>query len=399
MSTVKTYSTIAISGLFFLLLFLSACSTQTERPGALNSSGIAPQKEERRPVLSSDESRKVEWEKTLEAAKKEGRVVIYAASTGPAIKDAIGIFKQKYGLALEVVSGRGGEVSRKLITERSNGLFIVDVFNVGMNNNLGEAKPAGALDPLESVFILPEISDPKAWIGGELPWGDKDRLVFKFFAYPSSPIGINTIQAKPEEIKSYYDLLSPKWKSKIAMNDPTLAGIGFNSFSSLIYNKALDLDFFRQLIQQQPVVVRDQRLQIDWVAKGRYAVALWPQPAPFAEYREAGAPITFIPTPAEGTQLAVGGGSLSIVNRAPHPNAARVFINWLLSKEGQLYMQTTQQLQSARVDISTEGLDPFKRRKDGEKYFMGANTIEEWIVKEQNRYEELSKQVFEPLLR
>lgn len=372
-----------------------SCSPTTSPPQA--DQAVSQPKEESRPVAK--QGWETEWEQTLNVARKEGKVVVYTSSTGPAIKEAIGLFRQKYGIDIEVVSGRGSEMSRKIITERNSGLYLVDVFNVGMNNNLGEAKPAKMLDPLEGSLILPEVKDPKVWFGGELPWGDKDHMVLKYYAYPSSPLGINTDLSRADEIKSYYDLLAPKWKGRIAMNDPTLAGIGFNSFSSLMYNKALDLDYFRQLIQQQPVIVRDQRLQIDWVAKGKYSIALWPQPGPLSEYREAGAPVSFIPTPKEGAQLSVGGGALSVMNRPAHPNAAKVFINWILSREGQMYMQNAQQLQSTRVDVPFEGIDPLKIRTPGAKYFMAANTVEEWIITEQDRYVEMSKQVFDALLK
>lgn len=353
----------------------------------------------RGPQTSIKEPWQIEWEKTLEGARKEGKAVVYGGPHGAAIREAIDLFQRKYGMALEVLSGRGVELARKILTERANGLFIADVFVAGPNTNIGEVKPTGAFEPLESALILSEVKDPKAWIWEKLPWVDKDRTAFAYLAYPVSAISINTEQVKPEEIKSYYDLLAPKWKERMTVNDPTVIGIGANTFSSLIWNKALELDFFRQLAQQKPLILRDQRLQVDWLARGKYPVAIWPQTGPLADYKKAGAPIYSLPTIKEGVQLGSGASAISLLNRAPHPNAAKIFINWLLSKEGQIHMQNYQRAQSARIDISIEMFDPMEIRMPGEKYLISTNSIEEWILHEQEQYLEMARQAFGPLLR
>lgn len=377
----------------FLVSFTLACAAKETSTTPAIPEILVPKAQ-----VGGEERWEIEWEKILKEARREGKVVIYSATQGPALRQAIGLFRQTYGLDLEVTSGRGGELLTKIVTERANGIFLVDVFNTGMNTN-SMAKSRKILDPLEPALILPEVRDPKVWFGGELPWGDEDRVIFRALAYPSSAFGINTQQVRPEEINSYYDLLSPKWKDKISINDPTVAGAGFNAFSSLVLQRILDLDFFRKLIEQQPSIMRDQRLQIDWLSRGKHALALWPQPDPLAEYKKVGAPVDFLPIPKEGVQLASGGGPVSLVNRAPHPNAAKVFINWLLSREGQLFLQKAQEIQSTRVDISTEGIDPLKIREPAKKYFQGANSIEKWLLEEQDKYLEMSKNVFAPLLK
>lgn len=395
------YSLLPARGLFLMLIsasiFLLALSCAPK--GGLTTQTRQTRSEiKEEPEQAPVEAWEAEWSKTLNAAKKEGSIVVYTSSTGPTLKDATNIFKQKYGIALEIISGRGNEVTLKLLMERVNGLFIVDAFMVGMNSNM-DVKPAGGLAPMESTFILPEVKDPKAWFGGKYPWGDKEHMLFKSLAYPSSQVGINTDMVKYDEIKSFYDILAPKWKSKIVMNDPTLAGTGFNGFASMIYNKALELDFFRQLVLTQPVMIEDQRLQVDWLAKAKYSIALWPQSTSMVEFVKAGAPVAFLPPGKEGTYLSTGGGVLSLVNKAPHPNAAKVFINWSLSREGQLFIQKGMQQQSARVDISSEGIDPLSVRAPGAKYFASANTVEEWILTEQRNYEKLAKETFGSLAK
>ncbi len=294
------------------------------------------------------------------------------------------------------MTARGSELIPKLVRERASGLFLGDIFIGGLNTIYGDAKPAGLLDPIEPTLMLPEVLDPKVWYGGELPIDDKGRYIFKPSAYPSAMIAINTTLVKPDEIKSYYDLLNPRWKDKIIFFDPTIAGSAINGFASLIYNKVLDLDFFRQLVKQGGMASRDARLQADWLAKGKYPIALWASTGIVSEFMEAGAPINYTEV-KEGTYLSVGSANLALLKNAPHPNASMIFINYLLSKEGQMHMQKYLLIQSARVDLPTDDVDPMLLRKPGQRYFKGANGIEEWVLNEQDKYLEYAKQIFAPL--
>lgn len=343
-----------------------------------------------------------EWKKTLEAARKEGRVSVYATGTaGVVLKEALSVFREKFGLVLEITTGRGGELSTKLLREKAAGLHTVDVNITGSNSMFGVIKPAGVIVPLEPSLILPDVQDPKAWFGGKFPWGDDEHLI-AFYQYSPNPmIAINTDLVKPGEIKSYFDLLDPRWKGKVIINDPTTEGTSFNGFSSLIMNKVVDLDFFRQLVAMQSALLRDQRLQLDWLARGKYSVLLWPWTGGVTEYLRAGAPIIYKPV-KEGTYVSVLGSGTALMEKAPHPNAARIFINWLFSREGQMLYQDTGLRQSARVDIPTTVLereDPFSLRREGEIYFPAANGKEKWVLHEQDSYEKMAREVFAPLLR
>lgn len=390
------YVKLLSSGLIPLLFLFLSCAT-----GAPPSQGLEKQATAQKEGTSvaGKESWQEKWERTLLAAQKEGTVVVYASVTeAPPLKEVVPLFKQKFGLKLEIVSGRGTELSNRILQEQKNGLFIGDILPAGLNTVYGGVKPAGALLPLDSTLILPEVLDPKSWIRGELPWGDKEHYVFIYYAYPSPMISINTAFVKPGEITSYFDLLAPKWKDKVLLGDPTVTGTSFNGFASLIYNKVVDLDYFRQLISQQNQVLRDQRLHVDWLARGKYPVALWALSSYSAEYQLAGAPIAEVDV-KEGSYLSSGGGNLTLLKNTPHPNASIVFINWLLSREGQLSMQKSLRVHSARVDLPTDMIDPAKVRKPGQKYFVGANSIEEWVLKEQDKYMEYARQVFGPVLK
>ncbi len=338
-----------------------------------------------------------EWEKSLVEARKEGKVGVYASLVGPPLREQAGMLKQKYGIELEITTGRGSEVAQKLIRERAAGIYIADIAISGLNTFFGDIKPSGGSVPLPSELILPEVTDPRLWYKtNELPWADEAKHVFSFFAYPNTDIHVNADFVKAGEIQSWQDLLNPKYKGKIIWSDPSVSGSGLNGYSTLVFHKVLTPDFYRELVAKQDIqVTRDLRLQVDWLARGKAWIAISAEGTPIAEFVKAGANLAPV-TPKEGTYLSVDAGNMSIMKQAPHPYAARVFTNWLLGKEGQAFLQQAMQYQSGRVDIGTEGVNPANVRQPGVNYFIGANSIEKWVLEEQSKYVAQAKEIFAP---
>lgn len=356
-------------------------------------------KEESQTAITSAarEGLNAEWEKTVDAAKKEEKVVVYSTLLTEMLRDISPMFKSKYGLAIDITGGRGTEFRAKLLTEQKNGIFWTDIAISGLNT-IFSIKEAGATEPLVPNLIWPEVTDPKVYYGGEIPFADKDRRIFRTMAYPTHSYLINNELVKPEDIKSFYDLLNPRFKGKIVMSDPMVTGSAFNLFSTLLYRQIMNLDFFRQLAKQEPVLTRDLRLEVEWLARGKYSIDWGAQNAPIQEFKRQGAPLTLL-VAKEGTYLSASAGNLILVKQSPHPNAARVFINWLLSREGQIMEQKYMGSHSSRADIPTEGVEPNQIRKAGDKYFMGASETEGWVVNEQDKYLALAREIFGPLTR
>ncbi len=367
-------------GLVLILAALLAVSCSQQENFSKTSTAPEELKASQKSQTGSGEGWEGDWERTLQAARKEGKVVVYALSSGPVMKDMAPQFKKKFGIELEVLPlDKGPLLTAKLFAERKAGLFLADIYSGGTNTFFGVMKSAGVSQPMEPKLILPEVVDPKVWYPGQLPWLDKDHMLFQYYAFPNSVLAVNTNHVKVDEISSYYDLLNPKWKGKVIMNDPTSAGVGLKSFSSIGYG-ILNMDYFRQLAQIEPMIIRDQRLQVDWLAKEKYQILLFPRPAPMMEFMRAGAPIAYGKAVKEGTYLSAGSG-MAMINNAPHPNAAKIFVNWFLSREGQIAM-SPEGMQSSRVDVPTDTQDPTMVRQPGVKYFVGSDT-EEWIARDQ----------------
>lgn len=320
------------------------------------------------PVASGGQVWEGKWAETLSAARKEGKVMLTTTAGGDLRSALINSFKKAYKIDMDVVVSPGSTHIPAIEAERKAGLYLRDVLIAGTGPTVQSLKPI--LEPLELAFILPDLTDDaqikKTWYQGKLQWVDKDHTIMTALLYPGAPIVINTDLVKQNEIVSWNDLLNPKWKAKIVMPDLSLPGTGA---SFVVYiDQVLGWDWLQQLIKNEPVILQDTRLQMDWIARGKVALALAPTPGPWNEFRKAGAPLKSL-TPKEGTWMTTGSAGVSIFNQPAHPNATKVFINWLLSREGQTILATSLGGQSTREDVPVDLLDPEQVRQVGVNYF------------------------------
>lgn len=379
--------------LLIVSVFASMACSSSSSPGA----GIPVAKPSQvKPAVAMDEgeSWSKNWNKTLEAARKEGRLVIISTAGGSIRTPLVATFREKFGIDVEVIAGKGAEVSQKLLAEQKAGLYLVDVYLGGATTPVTQLKPAGAFNILEPVLILPEVLDGKNWLEGKLPWVDKGHTILTTNSYPNLSLGVNTEQVKQGEIRSYKDLLNPKWKGKIVLNNPTLSGVG-GKWAVVLGTVIMNWDYLREIAKQEPVIITDQRVQVEWLSKGKYPIAAVPQPQLFTEFQQAGSPIKAVEL-EEGTWLATGDSGMALVNKAPHPGAAKVFVNWILTQEGQTFFSKVMGVQSARLDVPTDFLEPSKIRQPGIKYFNASS--EEFLLAEPEQ-RKIANEIFGPLIK
>lgn len=347
------------------------------------------------PTSKPQEAWELEWERFKAEAKKEGEVVLYGQLGASAQQALRKVLKEKFGIEAIFVALRGEETTNKIIAEQNAGLYLADVIFATTNNIINYLKPQGRIPPMDSAIIFPEILDPKVWWQGRIPWVDNDqRYHIAFLAGPRVDVMVNAAQVKPGEIKSYKDLLAPKWKGKIVINDPTVSGSG-NAWFSAMAEFITGPEYLRELVKQEPVILRDQRLQVEWVARGKNPVLIAATEQVEADFIKAGANIDLLVL-EEGGYVSQSSGAISLAARASHPNAAKVVINWVLSKEGQTVLSETFLMQSGRVDVPTDFLPRFAVRKPGLKYF---NTSTEDFQYKKNKNLQVAKEIFGPLMK
>jgi ABC-type Fe3+ transport system substrate-binding protein len=171
-------------------------------------------------------------------------------------------------------------------------------------------------------------------------------------SYSKSAVFVNTSLIKPEELKSMKDLLDPKWQGKLLAGDPRVAGPGQATFSFFFAHKDLGPDFLKKLGNQKIHLLRDDRQAVEWLAQGKYPILIGGSDVDAEPFIRQGLPVRIV-SPSqvkEGGYLTAGPGGICLLNKAPHSNAAKVYLNWLLSKEGQTVLSKGVGYPSRRLD-------------------------------------------------
>jgi len=314
---------------------------------------------------------KKEWENALQAAKKEGQVSIYIYRYEPVLE----AFKKDYPeIKVFAVTGTGAQLGTRIVTERRAEKYIADIFSAGPNSAFNILYKAKALDPLKPAFILPEVLDESKWYGGRHNFVDTEgKHIFGYLANSSSSqlyYNSNLVQAK--EFKSHWDLVNPKWRGKIVSLDPRLTGLG-QTMQFLYYHPEIGPEFIKKFFGGMEMTFsKEFRQMTDWMSQGKFAICVGCKDTDRA--KNQGLPVDSFDTSLwkEGGSFSSGGGSLSLLNRAPHPNAAKVFINWLLSRKGQIALQKLADVDdppnSRRIDIPKDDVPVSNRLVEGRKY-------------------------------
>lgn len=296
---------------------------------------------------------KQEWEKALAGAEKEGQVTIYGPP-GIGYQEAMRPFESAYPkIKLVYAPGSGSDNAQRLLAERRAGKYLGDVFVGGSGTLVLVLFKGGVLDPFQPALILAENRDESVWFGKKLQYADpKNQYVFIMQGNAQNHIGAyNTQLVNPREFKSYWDVLNPKWKGKMVAYDPKARG-HIQTMRGIYYHPVLGPEFVRRLFSEMDITFgRDQRLMLDWVAQGKNYIFLFATKSDTLSAGKKGLPVGVLDVPSQEGHISAGFGHVALLNKAPHPSAARVFINWLVSREGQLQWQEKTDNNSLRTDI------------------------------------------------
>jgi iron(III) transport system substrate-binding protein len=321
-------------------------------------------------VAASDQ-----WNQLVVDAKKEGKVVIIAPPDPQVRENIPKAFKAKYGITVEYLGGRSSDTAARLRTERASGIYTVDVALSGMLTMASIFHAEKMIDPLRPILIDPEVTDPKKWKAGKLWFIDpEDQYILRLFSTRTAMFYLNTDYVKPDEVKKAQDLLNPKFQGKMITSDPTLPGIG-SSDSARFYIQFGE-DFVKKLyIDQKMLISRDRRQIGDGLARGAYPIAFGAEDEEMERLEREGFPIHRVYS-LEGMSDIVSPsvGHVAIFNNAPHPNAAKLFVNWVASKEGLEVYSRARGGVPTRNDIDAAAYLPAEViPKEGVEYFDSYN--------------------------
>jgi iron(III) transport system substrate-binding protein len=329
-------------------------------------------------LLAAEISGDAEWERTVKAAEQEGQVTVY--KIGP--DGEWHAFQKRFPkIKLLLVPGNAAQILQRIMAERRGGKFLPDVVRLGGGTS-GTLLKAQALEPLPGNFILPEVKDTSKWFDGKHHYNDaENRYVFVYAAFPLRLLGYNTKLVDPKSLTSFWDLLNPKWKGKISAKDPAEPG-GGSPLLFLYYNPQLGPEYLRKLIATGGLTfVRNETLQTDWIGSGKFPIAITAKATEVDEAKRQGLPVDVLDPHAlskDGVGMEAGGTMISLMNQAPHPNAAKVLINWFLSREGQIAVQKgdphDQGPNSLREDIPKDELPIWSQRAERRALFPALGT-------------------------
>lgn len=339
-----------------------------------------------------------EWDKVLESAKKEGRVVASIPPSAELRKKLEEAFSKRFGIVLESVPGRGAATIRRLVDESKADVRYFDLHFGGTESTVKGLLPEDVLTPVEPCFLLPEVKDTKNWWGGHIWIDNAKRMIYSFAAYQTQTLNYNSDLVKPEEIRSFDDYLNPKWQSKIGFSDPRTPGSGASVWSFLLLVKGEE--YLKKLVAQKLFIGRDLRLLAESLVKGRVSHTLGIGYTEFLPFLKAGLPVKTLPIPKEGLYATAGYGSLVILKNGPHPNATKVFVNWLLGKEGQEIFTRSMGEATRRLDVDTKWMKEFGvlAAKDSltlEQYYRMENQSEVRIYKVRDPGAELARKLLD----
>jgi iron(III) transport system substrate-binding protein len=319
-----------------------------------------------------------DWDAIVKRAEEEGQVSIYATDSIGNAQIIWAAFQKRYPkIKLAGTSmGRGSDLFPKLFSERRAGKFLTDVF-LGAPSavylNLYRAK---IIDPVAPALVHPQVADPSRWWMGKHHYIDAEgQYIFMYeSALYGPPISFNTKLVNEKEIKSAWDLVQPRWKGKYAALQLGPAQ-GSTAMTYVYHHPQLGPKFLERLYRDmEPTMFRDLRQGVDWLSQGKYSLCFLCRRIDRAAIQ--GLPVAELnPYQVEEKPgLGSGSGAVVLMNQHPNPNAAKVFINWLLSQEGQtafLQANTDEwRVGSLREDLPPEITPPLARRRKDREYIM-----------------------------
>jgi len=310
---------------------------------------------------------KPDREKVLyEGAKKEGRLMWYTSLTGGPNSDAPKVFEAKYpGIKLEVYRGNSDAIIQRVLQEAQAKRFLVDAIETTFPV-LKVMQEYKLLAPYFSPHLAQYADEAKEKADKGLVYWTTDRESYIGLAYNTNSVQGNAVP------KSFDDLLKPELKGKIGF---ATTDTGARVIAAILKSKGPE---FVQKLKEQQVALHgvSGRAILDMVISGELGVS----PTVFLSHSRVsmakGAPIKWVPMDLVPTNA----GGVALPANAPHPHAALLFADFLLSPEGQKF-------------LGKFGLDSALNKPDFKRFYAEAGMNAAQYEKENEKWEKLLREI------
>ena len=370
-----------------MALVLAACGADpTATPTSAPTATPPPQAT---PTATPDAAAlfQAEWDALIAAAHEEGQLSLVFGGGGANFRPLAAFFGEKFGIEMIIATGSGRAGVERTLAEQTAGRYLVDAMYGGATPVATRMIPANALDPIADLFMRPDVTDKSLWYGGRHWYTDPPQQFQFSYAADARPMNLsmvyNTDLVSQEDIdamSSVFDYLDPKWKGKIVSHSPVSGG-GRGTYYTVYVHPEIGPSWIDGFVSRELEVTfnDERRFVVDGIAKGKFhmGIAIGGSGNDLDSLSSLGVPVKRLRKEfKEGGTLSASSDTHNMtvpINR-PHPNAAKLWVNWFLSQEGQTFMHTN----AARVSEPTLRLDVTEwgkteeagRRVEGKSYYF-----------------------------
>lgn len=293
-----------------------------------------------------------DWDALVREAKREGALsTVLSSQRG--YRTVLSEFERLFpGIRVaQVTASSSNAWLNQVRDERRSGRDTYDIAFVQPEPAITQGIPEGMWAPLRPLLIRQDVTDDAVWRSGFASrfLDARGQFCFGWEYQIQHAYAVDTRAVKEGEITSVRDLLDPKWRGKVITPDPRT---GSALFSAASVAKTHGNDTLKALlVDQRPTISTGGNTLIDALVGGSHPIALGVRPRALQPYRDRGVagPIKFLDLPDADY---VPGTALLAFNNTPHPATTRLFLNWLLSREGQTVVAQSLLTNSARLDVA-----------------------------------------------
>src|SRR5712691_4724875 len=281
----------------------------------------------------------------VDGASKEGRLVIYTGVERAAAQALVNAFAKKYPfISAETVRASSSKLATRLDAEVEADRVQGDVFEFSLPYLTTSLRKRGEILEYDS----PEYA--------HYPAGYADRGYWAATGVSSIILLLNTRKVDEANVpQSWWDLAKPYWRNKLTIDNLEVSGTGYNWLLAVVNDERLGWKFIEELGRNKPALERGHAGMAQKVAAGEYAGAVEMADFHLKNIRDAAASVPVRGVwPSEGVPREPW--TAGILKRAPHPNAARLFMDFILSQEGQDIYVKMMGWRSARADVAAPDL-------------------------------------------